>query len=91
MNVFSPQTQFIFDDATSLDATHCMLYPDPDASDATVLFRFLCCQLPTTWLLLWLNDDNTFDIKALKCILSKTTGSGCGELCGARPLSDTLG
>ena len=81
MNVFSPQTQFIFDDATSLDATHCMLYPDPDAIDSTVLFLFLCCQLPTTWLLLWLNDDNTFDIKALKSPILIQCRS-CGKLVG---------
>lgn len=66
MKSVSPQTQFIFHDATSLDATHCMLYPHSDPIDPTVLFLFLVCQLSATRLLLWLDDDHSFYVKALK-------------------------
>jgi hypothetical protein len=79
MKRLSPQPQLIFHDAAALDPAHCMLDPHSNAVDTAILFLFFRCQCSTTWLFLWLNDHNPFNLKALKSpILIQLTS--CGKL-----------
>ena len=66
MNIFSPQSQLIFHNATALDTTDRMLYPHSNAVDSTIPLLFFVCQRPTTRLFLWLNDHHAINVKALK-------------------------
>ncbi len=83
MDMLSPQTQFVFHDAATLDATDRMFYTHANAIDASIFFLFCGGQVAATRLLLWLDDHNASNLEALKSpiliqrgIFSKSTGAG---------------
>ena len=64
--MLSPQTQFVLHDAAALDAADRMLYANSNAIDPSIFFLVFGCQCTATRFLLWLNDRNVNNIKALK-------------------------